>query len=378
MTKLLRINKLMGGIATNCYVNCNNCSKGFHSNPTIDIGMLSEQKRFELLLTGYKPVTSETAIYTFKSKSVLNVNQNHIYPCENVKLIIEGNGVNGIKNLGGTKNVEVKDSSSKNLSSRSMERFYSLINNPTSIINSYENLEFKMLIQENTGSEKHLSFPFTLREKFLNKSPKEEKIYIEYPYGALKYLGGGCFLVKGTKITPKRIMLLTCGTGVAPIFQLAQAMMNEGEDEGTNNNQITEGVELINITKTQEGYFHSEFTKIFSNYYNKTKTITDKVDTNIETNEQTSETNKTAKTSKPTNLNSLKPLKGNKFTNYFLINDDYNGNLIKSKELISYYISQTKHKYFYILCGSDNMINKVSDILKKEMGINQDDIALFY
>lgn len=311
----------------------------------------------EVIIKDILVLSKETSIFSFLSKKSFNkdiiTSLTKILPCQNTKLSFFHQSVQD----------------------QCMVRYYSLINNPFN--NDFEkndkSIEFQMLIKENLNvNNSSYSLPNVMKKAFYTGEYKEAKIVIDYPYGSLCYLGNGKFINKEAKFEPKVINLISCGTGIAPIKQLISALDYENENillkkylnKIPDDNIMLETeikVNLINITKPESVYFNEDFKNLFRNsvlFENKTA--------------------KDFSTSKIDNSNNMN--KKFKFENYSLVIDDYYGALTYGKNMINSFYEKNKiqkEEYFF-LCGTENMLTKVSSLLKEEFKVPVDNILYFY
>ena len=65
----------------------------------------------------------------------------------------------------------------------------------------------------------------------LDSLPLGSEIEVKGPLGHIEYTGRGHFLVDGKQKKAKKLAMLAGGTGITPIFQVAQAILKDPEDE---------------------------------------------------------------------------------------------------------------------------------------------------
>ncbi|KAG7024645.1 hypothetical protein SDJN02_13463, partial [Cucurbita argyrosperma subsp. argyrosperma] len=78
----------------------------------------------------------------------------------------------------------------------------------------------------------HPKFPNGgLMSQHLDSLPLGSEIEVKGPLGHIEYTGRGHFLVDGKPKKAKKLAMLAGGTGITPIYQVAQAILNDPEDE---------------------------------------------------------------------------------------------------------------------------------------------------
>lgn len=65
----------------------------------------------------------------------------------------------------------------------------------------------------------------------LNSLPLGSVLDVKGPLGHIEYTGHGNFLVHGKAKSAKKLAMLAGGTGITPIYQVAQAILKDTEDE---------------------------------------------------------------------------------------------------------------------------------------------------
>lgn len=78
----------------------------------------------------------------------------------------------------------------------------------------------------------HPKFPNGgLMSQHLDSLPLGSEIEVKGPLGHIEYTGRGHFLVDGKQKKAKKLAMLAGGTGITPIYQVAQAILKDPEDE---------------------------------------------------------------------------------------------------------------------------------------------------
>ncbi|XP_044474576.1 nitrate reductase [NAD(P)H]-like [Mangifera indica] len=78
----------------------------------------------------------------------------------------------------------------------------------------------------------HPKFPDGgLMSQHLNSLPLGSVLDVKGPLGHIEYTGHGNFLVHGKAKSAKKLAMLAGGTGITPIYQVAQAILKDTEDE---------------------------------------------------------------------------------------------------------------------------------------------------
>lgn len=281
--------------------------------------------------------------------------------------------------------VELKSCQNVKLTLGKEERYYSLINVPKLKnfkieSNTFYTCEFHMLIKENPNvPDKNKSFPVLLRKYYLYdeniknsdnsnnfnsyedlksidiNSLNNKEITITFPYGILEYNEKGEFKYNNSYIKGKNIILISSGTGIAPMRQL----IHNFNDELSELNYNDYNVNLIDVTNSDNSYFYQELQELFDKSYYNNKLINCK---------QKSE-NKS--------INILK--------RFYTIHDDYYGNIDHTIGIITNVIYEITNlnedelnKSVFLLCGTINMVDKVFNLLNEKLFIKEDRICKFY
>lgn len=78
----------------------------------------------------------------------------------------------------------------------------------------------------------HPKFPNGgLMSQYLESLPLGSELEVKGPLGHIEYTGRGNFLVDGKVKKAKKVAMLAGGTGITPIYQVAQAVLKDAEDE---------------------------------------------------------------------------------------------------------------------------------------------------
>lgn len=310
---------------------------------------------FELKIKSITEVTDETSIFVFESKKYLNFSEvEKIYSGENIKLTFSY--INTADN-------------EDDVTLTVMDRYYSLINSPlipgyqqSKLINGKsKRITIKMLIKENLSLANHnLSLPYKLKESYLTKNTTNS-LFASYPFGSLAYLGENYFRIKNKVNQIERLILICCGTGIAPNKQLIDSFLK--------NRKSTQYMEinLINISQSEENvYFNKDFIQEFKNSFNFNNNNPDDTTTKVKT------------------INSKSNIKG--LNNYLSIVDDYNDNLNYSKQIIELYIKANveldplylKDNTYFMICGGENLIRISKEMIRSKFQVENNKFAFFY
>lgn len=92
---------------------------------------------------------------------------------------------------------------------------------------------FELLIKVYFKGE-HPKFPNGgLMSQYLDSLPINSSIEIKGPLGHIEYTGRGNFMINGKPRLAKRLALIAGGTGITPVYQIAQAVLHDQPDDET-------------------------------------------------------------------------------------------------------------------------------------------------
>ncbi|KAF3324119.1 nitrate reductase [Carex littledalei] len=102
---------------------------------------------------------------------------------------------------------------------------------PTSMVDEVG--YFELLIKVYFKGE-HPKFPNGgLMSQYLNSLPINSSIEIKGPLGHIEYTGRGNFLINGKPRFAKRLAMIAGGTGITPVYQIAQAVLHDQPEDET-------------------------------------------------------------------------------------------------------------------------------------------------